>query len=139
MKASEGKPGRVFMLRLEEGDAPAESIEAFADEKKILAAQVFVVAKSSLAGIIAPDAEGRPKLRLPEDGLADPSAWAEGEVVIQEVEGLTLRRVMDPSSGRETHARVSAAKTRVMEKAAPAPENAGPGTVPVYLFNAEFN
>lgn len=139
MKASEGKPGRIFMLRLEDGDKPAETIERFAAEKKILAAQVFVVAKDSLAGIIAPNSEGVPKLRFPEGTAPEDKSWSDGEVMIQEVAGITFRRVLDPSSGRETLARVSSTKTRVMEKAAPAPDASTPGMTPVYLFNAEFN
>ena len=136
MKASEGKLGRVFMLRLEKGDKPAETIERFALEKGILAAQVFVVAKSGAIGIIAATAADTPQLRLP--GLKEETCF-EGEIVIQEVTGVDLRLVVDPASGMETLARVSSPKTRVMEKAAPSPEEGGAGTIPVYLFNAEFN
>ncbi len=139
MKASEGKLGRIFMIRLENGDRPAETIERFAAANGILAAQVFAVADTVLAGIIAPNADGDPRLRLPEAMGKGDVAWAEGEVVIQEVLGVNFRRVMDPALGRETLARVPSTKTRVMEKAAPAPEESGPGTIPVYLFNAEFN
>ncbi len=139
MKASEGKPGRIFMIRLEKGDKPAETIERFAAEKGILAAQVFAVAETALAGIIAPNADGNPRLRLPDAMGKGDAAWAEGEVVIQEVIGVAFRRVLDPDLGRETLARVPSAKTRVMERPAPAPEESGPGTIPVYLFNAEFN
>lgn len=138
MKASEGKLGRVFMLRLDEGDEPAATIERFAVEKKILAAQVFAVSDASLAGIIAPNAEGNPSLRLPVHA-GGASGWTGGEVIIQEVTGISFRRVLDPASGRETLARIASTKTRVMEKAAPTPDVEGPGTVPVYLFNAEFN
>lgn len=138
MKASEGKLGRVFMLRLEEGDDPAATIERFAAEKRIVTAQVFLVAESALAGIIVADADGKPCLRLPER-MSGGGSLAEGDVIIQEVTGIALRRVVDPASGRTTVARIAGTKTRVMEKAAPEPDVAGPGTVPVYLFNAEFN
>jgi predicted DNA-binding protein with PD1-like motif len=43
MKASEGKVGRVFVLRLEDGDAIPASIERFADKKKISVAQVILL------------------------------------------------------------------------------------------------
>lgn len=138
MKASEGKLGRVFLIRLEDGDDARSAIEAFAAEKGIHAAQVFVVANNALTGIIAPDADGRPSLRLPSGAALADVDWSDGELVVQEVVGIDFRRVVDPSSGRETLARVVSTKTRVMEKAAPEPEETGPGTIPVYLFNAEF-
>jgi len=43
MKASEGKIGRVFVLRLEHGDIIPDVIEAFAGRKKIGVAQVIMV------------------------------------------------------------------------------------------------
>lgn len=136
MKASEGKLGRVFLIRLEEGDRPVETIEAFAAEMGVNAGQVFLVADRAVTGILAPDAGGKPALRIPDgtDG-----AWRDGEVVVQELLGINFRRVKDPASGRQTLARIASTKTRVMEKPAPEPEEEGPGTIPVYLFNAEFN
>ncbi|MCC8180368.1 MAG: hypothetical protein LIP23_05595 [Planctomycetes bacterium] len=140
MKASEGKIGRVFMLRLEDGDKIPQAIEQFAVENGILSAQVFAIADQAMAGIIAPDPSGAPKLRLSDDmEKMDATRWADGEVVVQEVLGVHFLRMRDPRSGRETLARVASTKTRVMEKAAPEPEESGPGTIPVYLFNVEFN
>jgi predicted DNA-binding protein with PD1-like motif len=43
MKASEGKLGRVFIIRLEDGDAIPASIESFAQEKKISVGQVILI------------------------------------------------------------------------------------------------
>ncbi len=43
MKASEGKLGRVFIIRLEDGDAVPTSIERFAVEKKISVGQVILI------------------------------------------------------------------------------------------------
>jgi predicted DNA-binding protein with PD1-like motif len=43
MKASEGKLGRVFVIRLEDGDAIPASIEHFAEEKKISVGQVILI------------------------------------------------------------------------------------------------
>ncbi|MEJ2740578.1 MAG: DNA-binding protein [Dehalococcoidia bacterium] len=43
MKASEGKPGRVFGLRLEDGDILPDCIERFAAEKGVSAGYVVVV------------------------------------------------------------------------------------------------
>jgi predicted DNA-binding protein with PD1-like motif len=134
MIASEGKPGRVFFLRLEEGDS-VESIRRFAGEKGIHAGEVLVLGERTVAGMIVPDAEGRPGLRLP-DGF-DMTAGC--DVVLREVLGFHFQRVRDPASGLETLASVASTKTRVLDRPAPTPGEAGPGTIPVYLFNAEFN
>lgn len=136
MKASEGKLGRVFFLRLEEGDS-AESVRRFIAEKGIHAGQALVTGARTVSAMIVPDAEGRPGLRLPEG--VDDAVWRSGEIVIQELLEFNIQRVRDPSSGHETLARVASTKTRVLVKPAPAPEESGPGTIPVYLFNAEFN
>lgn len=137
MNASEGKLGRVFLLRLEAGDSVIDSIETFAREKGIVAGQVFLTAKQAVMGIIAPDSLGHPSLRFPAG--VEPASWMDSEIVLQELLGINFKRVKDPASGRETLARIASTKTRVMERPAPAPEEEGPGTIPVYLFNAEFN
>jgi predicted DNA-binding protein with PD1-like motif len=94
LKASEGKIGRVFVLRLEDGDMVPECIERFAAEKGIKAGQVILIGgigggevvtgprKSDEmppdpillpvdgahevvgAGIIAPDKDGKPVLHI---------------------------------------------------------------------------
>ena len=43
MKASEGKQGRGFVLRLEDGDILPDCIERFAEEKGVSAGYVVVV------------------------------------------------------------------------------------------------
>ena len=43
MKATEGKLGRVFVIRLEDGDKIPDCIESFAEEKGISAGQVILV------------------------------------------------------------------------------------------------
>ncbi len=43
MKATEGKLGRVFVVRLEDGDKIPASIEHFAEEKGITAGQVILI------------------------------------------------------------------------------------------------
>ncbi|MCD8351137.1 MAG: hypothetical protein LUC93_11060 [Planctomycetaceae bacterium] len=135
MKASEGKLGRVFLVNLEEGDNPAETIERFAIDNGIHAAQVVITAEDVVSGMITPDADGNPGLRLSACGQND---WNGAQVVVQELLGISFRRRRD-DEGRETLYKVVSTKTRVMEKPAPAPEENGPGTIPVYLFNAEFN
>jgi predicted DNA-binding protein with PD1-like motif len=94
MKASEGHIGRVFVLRLEDGDVVPGCIERFAAEKNISVGQVVLVGgigggkivvgpKDSVTmppepvllpvdgahevvgvGIIAPDKDGRPVLHI---------------------------------------------------------------------------
>lgn len=43
MKACEGRLGRVFVIRLEDGEVVPESIERFAEEKRISVAHVILV------------------------------------------------------------------------------------------------
>jgi predicted DNA-binding protein with PD1-like motif len=94
MKASMGRPGRVFVLRLEDGDVLPDCIEHFALEHEITAAYVVVVGgigggdvvvgpRDSIrmppepmllpidgahevagVGVIAPDENGRPVLHI---------------------------------------------------------------------------
>ena len=136
MQASEGKLGRVFLVNLDEGDKPEETLERFAVDHGIHAAQVLIVGDAMIAGVITPDADGSPGLRL--TGVSGRDDWSGAQVVVQEMLGVTLRRGKD-DVGRETFVKVPSSKTRVMEKPAPAPAERGPGTIPVYLFNAEFN
>ncbi len=94
MKASEGKIGRVFVLRLEDGDVVPECIEKFAAEKKIKCGHAILIGGIGGGqvvsgprysdkmppdpillpvdgahevvglGIIAPDKDGRPVLHM---------------------------------------------------------------------------
>jgi len=43
MKASEGRVGRVFVIRLEHGDIVPDCIERFAEDKEISVAQVMMI------------------------------------------------------------------------------------------------
>lgn len=137
MKASEGKVGRVFLVNLEEGDNPAEALEQFAADNGIHAAQVVMLGGTEGAvGVLTPDENGKAGLKLA--GGVDANGFHGAQAVVQELLGITFRRVRD-AAGHEMYFKAPATKTRVMEKAAPAPEESGPGTTPVYLFNAEFN
>jgi predicted DNA-binding protein with PD1-like motif len=94
MKASEGKIGRVFVVRLEDGDVVPTCLERFAEEKSIKAGHVILIGgigdgevvvgpRNSQerppdpmllpvdgahevvgAGIIAPDKDGKPVLHI---------------------------------------------------------------------------
>ncbi len=141
MKTSEGKLGRVFMLRLEQGDEGAEPIEKFAADNGISFAQVFITSDAPAAGVLAPDASGHPRLRLSGGAEnASPEMWNDAEVVVQEMLGVSFRRLREPGSNRETLIRINTSKSRVMSRPAPEPAaDSGPGVIPVYLFNVEFN
>jgi len=43
MKATEGKLGRVFIIRLEDGDIIPDCIESFAEKKQISIGQVIII------------------------------------------------------------------------------------------------
>ena len=94
MKASEGKIGRVFIIRLEDGDTIPACIESFAAENKIAVGQVILIGgigdgqvvvgprrsdemppepmllpvdgahEVVGVGIIAPDGKGKPTLHI---------------------------------------------------------------------------
>jgi len=94
MKASEGRMGRVFVMRLEDGDVLPDCIERFAAEKGISVGQVILVGgigggevvvgprdseemppepvllpvdgahEVAGVGIVAPDKEGKPVLHI---------------------------------------------------------------------------
>ncbi len=139
MKASEGKLGRVFLLHLEGNEDAIRVIEAFASDNGIVAGQVYIMADRNYAGLITSDPDNRIQLHLHglENGVS-PDA-TDADILIQEIHGLRFRRQVDPVTGRGVLSKVAGSKTRLVENAAPEPEVAGPGTVPVYLFNAEFN
>ena len=137
MKASEGRLGRIFIVTLEADDKVPEAIEQFALERGVTIAQVVLTSDASFSGIIAPGSDGRPTLIL--SGFPEREDGFPGELVIQEILGVNVRRTNAEVDGVARLAMVPGSVTRVMEKPAPAPEESGPGTVPVYLFNAEFN
>lgn len=72
MKATEGKIGRVFIIRLEDGDIIPDCIEAFAREKKISAGHAVIVGGiGSGQVVVGPrDSEEMPPdpMLLPVDG-----------------------------------------------------------------------
>ena len=134
MQTSEGRLGRVFMLRLEDGDDPVRTVESFASEKGVVTAQVFAAGPLPALGILVADHYGRPRFHTPP-GIGDRPG---GEMIMQEIVGIGFRRALDSVSGKETLTRLPSSRTRVMEKPALEPEDGGPATVPVYLVNAEF-
>ena len=139
MKVAEGQIGRVFVVRLDAGENPDAVLPALAAERKIRVAHV--VLEDGRVAILAPDADGKPSLGWVGDRGGD----APGEAVLWEIVGAPVTRVHDRATGRtrlEPNAPPPASKTVMIPKPAapPAPAAvAGPGTIPVYLFNAELN
>jgi len=72
MKASEGRVGRVFVIRLEDGDVVPDCIERFAKEKGISVGQVILVGGIGDGEVVVGprDSEERPPqpMLLPVDG-----------------------------------------------------------------------
>ena len=73
MKATEGKIGRVFIIRLEDGDVIPACLEKFAKEKKIAAGLVTMIGGIGSGEIVAGpyNSHERPPvpIHLPVDGV----------------------------------------------------------------------
>jgi predicted DNA-binding protein with PD1-like motif len=73
VKATSGRVGRVFVLRLEDGDEVPRSIEEFAARERVGLAQVVLLGGVGSGSVIVgpEDAQDRPiePLRLPLDGV----------------------------------------------------------------------
>lgn len=72
MKYSQAHPGRIFVLRLEDGEIVHETIEAFAREHSITAAAVIAVGGADTGSklIVGPE-EGRSKPIVPMEHILD--------------------------------------------------------------------
>ena len=142
MKATEGKIGRTFIIRLEDGDVVPECIEKFAGRKKIATAYAIMVGgigsgqvvsgprttegrppdplylpvdgvhEVAGVGILAPDAQGKPVLHIHAalgragrtlTGCLRPGVktWIIGEVVLIEILGVDVARLVDKATGFE--------------------------------------
>jgi predicted DNA-binding protein with PD1-like motif len=69
MKASEGKLGRVFIIRLNDGDKIPESIERFAEEKGIFTGQVILIGSIGAGQVVVGP---RDSLQMPPDPMVLP-------------------------------------------------------------------
>lgn len=66
MKYSEAKPGRVFVIRLEDGDILHEEIEKFAEEQNIKAASLIALGGADTgSALIAGPEDGRAQTIVP--------------------------------------------------------------------------
>lgn len=140
MKACEGKIGRVFVLRLEEGDLIPDCIETFAEENGIFVGQVVLIGgigsgeivsgprnademppqpifrsvdgphEVAGVGLLAPGEESKPLLHIHAalgrsgdtiSGCLRPgvTTWLVGEVIITEILGADVARILDERSG----------------------------------------
>jgi len=72
MKYSEAKPGRIFVIRLEDGDVVHEEIEKFAREKSITAAALIAVggADKESTVVVGPE-HGRTRPVVPMSHILD--------------------------------------------------------------------
>jgi len=72
MKYSQAEPGRIFVIRLEDGDIVHEKIEAFAKEKGIKAASLNVLGGADEGSILVTGPEqGRSKTIVPLQHVLD--------------------------------------------------------------------
>ena len=142
MKYSEGKIGRVFVIRLEDGDELPGCIEKFAAEHKISVGQAILVGGIGSGeivsgprknkelpidpmiipidgvhevvgvGLLAPDRKGTPQLHIHAAlGRAGKTTtgclrmgvktWLVGEVILYEILGADVARLLDKESGFE--------------------------------------
>ena len=140
MKSCEGQIGRVFVIRLEDGDMIPDCIERFAEEHGVSVGhvillggigggQIIVGPRNSDEkppqpmllpidgahevvgiGILAPAEDGKPILHIHAAlGRAGQtisgclrlgaSTWLVGEVILYEITGAPVARIMDKSSG----------------------------------------
>ncbi len=142
MRFSQGTMGRVFVLRLEDGDRVPDCLERFAAEQDLEAAACLLlggaaggklvvgpvdgevtpivpmleaiagVHEIAAVGTLFPDAQGRPRLHMHgtvgrgrdvrtgcvRQGV---DVWRIAEVVLLEILGTGMRRVLDPAFGFE--------------------------------------
>ncbi len=72
MKYSEAKPGRVFVLRLEDGDVVHETIESFAREQGVIAASMIILGGADASStLITGPKQGRVPLIVPKTQVLD--------------------------------------------------------------------
>ncbi|WDP89277.1 MAG: DNA-binding protein [Desulfobacter sp.] len=72
MKYSQAKSGRVFVIRLEDGDVVHEAIEAFARKEKIRAASLIVLGGADRGSVLVTGPEqGRVETIVPKTRVLD--------------------------------------------------------------------
>ncbi len=72
MKYSEAKPGRIFVIRLEDGDIVHEEIERFAIQNDIKTASLIVLGGADTQSVLVTGPEkGRAKTIVPQTHMLD--------------------------------------------------------------------
>lgn len=111
MKACEGRIGRVFVIRLEDGDVVPECIERFAEEKGVSMVGLFWWVELGV-GVLAPSEDAKPVLHIHAAlGRAGQTmigclwhgvtTWLVGEGILHEILGADIARIQDEQSGFE--------------------------------------
>ncbi|MDR0867539.1 MAG: hypothetical protein LBP75_03565 [Planctomycetota bacterium] len=126
MKTAEGKIGRVFILHFENGDQIQTAVEKFLAEAGAAWGYVNFLAENggaggTLEGAVAPDENGKPRLRW-----LSGKTPASGKAVIYEIVGL-----VGPAAD-------AGGSTRVPPPSSPTVVHAGDHTHILTAFNAEF-
>jgi predicted DNA-binding protein with PD1-like motif len=72
MKYSQARPGRIFVIRLEDGDIVHEKIEAFAKDNEIKAASLIILGGADDKSILTTGPEqGRAETIIPHEHILD--------------------------------------------------------------------
>jgi predicted DNA-binding protein with PD1-like motif len=130
MKFSEARQGRVFVVRLEQGEIVHEVLEAFAKDHGIRAAGLLMVGAIDKGSrlVVGPEDGDVPRVVPLEHALSKPhevaavgtifpdeggrptvhmhirrgvKVWLIAEVIIYEMVGTNAKRVVDPATGFE--------------------------------------
>ncbi len=79
MKYSEAKPGRTFVIRLEDGDVVHECLESFAADKEIKAASVIIIGGADAGStLVVGPSEARAEKIVPMEHVLDDVAEISG-------------------------------------------------------------
>ena len=114
MKYSEAKPGRIFVIRLEDGDIVHEAIEKFARDRNIGAAALIILGGADCGSkiVVGPE-EGRAKPVVPMHRiLADVHEVAGVGTLFPDDEGNPVLH-MHMACGRQSETVTGCIRTRV--------------------------
>lgn len=113
MKAAEGKIGRVFVLRLEDGDRVPECIERFAAEKKIEAAYCALLGGIGSGRLIVGPEDGEAKTIVPMAHVLSGVHEAAAVGTIFPAEDGTPRLHMHAALGRDGNTRTGCVRAGI--------------------------
>jgi len=102
MRYTEGKVGRIFVVRLEDRDKLPEAIESFAQENKVSRGMCILVGGIKNGGkiVVGPEdselREGKTRSGCIRPGI---EVWKLGEVIVLEITASTAHRKEDTEAG----------------------------------------